>query len=225
MIDDIHVLKEGHYAQWLAKYQNINRITGSSLVSYDDFKSFAHRWDTRDVCGEKITEWNEDMRDVVQEGDQIWMWRTRGYAHVGIYVGDDSMIHVSSSIIRASGVIKKECAEEVIKDSKCFIRKHDPEKLTANSKTPKVYLNDIRINFNQRFSFRNELMLVLTLLYTSFTALLTEIVRCSQIVFVLEFGTMKIPLFREMNIQRLTGFSLFLVIFICKDITHKSRTC
>merc|ERR1712126_533629 len=108
-----------------------------SLVSFEDFKLFAYRWDARDVRGEKIAEWNEHMRDVVQDGDQIWMWRTRGYAHVGIYVGDDLMIHVSSSLTRASGVIKEERAQDVIKDSKCFIRKHDPEKLTVNSGTPK----------------------------------------------------------------------------------------
>ena len=140
MIDAIQKLKESHFLQWLEKYQNIRNIPRSFVASYEDFKATAARSrNTRCVLGENISEWNEDMQSVLQEGDQIWMWRQgmlAAYAHVGVYVGDDSMIHVSNQGL--SGVIRKDHVKDVIQNSKCFIIKQDPGKLTAKSGIPKV---------------------------------------------------------------------------------------
>ena len=121
---------------------NIRRtlISGSFVASYEDFKKAAtNETNTRQVLGENIAEWNDNMRSVIEEGDQIWMWReghVASYSHVGIYIGQDSIVHVSSQGL--SGIIKKDPIEDVIKNSKCFIIKHDPGRLTMNSGTPKV---------------------------------------------------------------------------------------
>ena len=82
------------------------------------------------------------MENVIKEGDQIWMWRENklkpSYSHVGIFIGEGMMVHVSRKGL--NGVIRTDPIETVIKTSKCFIVKPDPQKVELMSGNPKGWL-------------------------------------------------------------------------------------
>ena len=135
------MIKERHFSQWVKKYPGYNRIPGF-IASYEDFKKAAdNSKSTRCALKGNITEWNETKTRVLKEGDQIWMWRENkfalpSYAHIGIFVGEGLMVHVSRNGLK--GVIQMDPIEKVIKTSKCFIVKPDPKKVEMVSGTPKV---------------------------------------------------------------------------------------
>ena len=141
IIQQIQALKERHFSTWIKNYPGYNRIPGF-IASYDDFKKAAESSkSTKCVLTGSITEWTESMARVIKEGDQIWMWRGEkfpflSYAHVGIYIGEGMMVHVSRNGI--NGIIRKDPILDVIKTSKCFIVKPDLMKLEMMSGTPKV---------------------------------------------------------------------------------------
>eukprot|EP00092_Neocalanus_flemingeri_P032401 GFUD01035234.1.p1 GENE.GFUD01035234.1~~GFUD01035234.1.p1 ORF type:complete len:783 (-),score=121.38 GFUD01035234.1:230-2578(-) len=138
MLSIIQEIKETHFIQWIKQYQKNKKISGY-VASYEDFKkAAANSKSTRCLLGENGMQWNEDMRRVIKEGDQIWIWRKNiltQFAHVGIFIGQESIVHVQRD--GSYGVIRTDPIEDVIKDSQCFIVKPDPKRLEMMWGTPK----------------------------------------------------------------------------------------
>jgi len=135
----IQEIKQKHFNEWILNYKAHKDVEGC-VASFGDFKEAAtNSKSTQCFLQNKLHAWNEEMQELVKEGDLIWMWRENkwrpSYAHVGIYVGEETMVHVSHEGLNV--MIKKDPIQNVIKESKCFIVKPDPGKLKKMSGTPK----------------------------------------------------------------------------------------
>jgi len=95
------------YENWVKEF-----IPKHEQEHLEEFASFTQKlesgWSPKDILKGKTNKW-EILKKDAEEGDQIWMWRKRfggfEYAHVGVYIGDANMVHVSGSGLTA--VIKK----------------------------------------------------------------------------------------------------------------------
>lgn len=141
LISSIHVIKESHFREWSKTYDNKQKA-GILVDSYNGLKKAlsscsSHGW----VLSQDFCEWSETARSVVEEGDQIWMWREGNlvkpsYAHVAIYIGDNYVVHVQQEGL--SGIVIRDQVEAVIAGSKFFIFRPSQDTLEGICGTPKV---------------------------------------------------------------------------------------
>ena len=81
------------------------------------------------------------MSSVVEEGDQLWMWRQGkfakpSFAHVAIFIDNNSVVHVQQQGLK--GIITRDQVEEVIDESNFFIFRSSCATLERICGTPKV---------------------------------------------------------------------------------------
>jgi len=114
------------YETWVADF--IPKHEKDHLAQFEAFtQKLESGWSPKDILEGNTKKW-DILKEDVEEGDQIWMWRNRirglQYAHVGVYVGDGHMVHVSGSGLTA--VIKKDPVKDVVGDSECYVVKSTP---------------------------------------------------------------------------------------------------
>ena len=132
MMFQINACNEKCFKEWLDRYQSPE--IGPGIANFDAFLKASHTMTTAEFLQGKLMKWGPEMKKLLKEGDQIWMWRKVGvieYAHVAIYIGEenDDIVHVSHENMQ--GIIKKEPAQNVIGSSQCFIIRPDNERVKS----------------------------------------------------------------------------------------------